>query len=302
MKKAVYIVFGLAVMMGFVGCADTSVITATRSVGPETTSMLYIDSTRYRGVYISYFDKASVFWPDWSSTAFYKGVIIPSGHHTLTLNSSMYDQHLTVSYDFEPRHFYFISYDFENIEFLLEDYTERYITESGVTWDGAVDLKQKMEKIIARAGRKTPATVTASQPAAQSPLSNRDTGRLQSALQKSAQTVMGSLDRQKIIAIVNVTSSSQDIAQFVVGELEVILVSNKFPVADRSTLDTIRQEQQLQLSGEVDDDTAVSIGKFVGAKVIIVGDISGSSAMRRLRLRALNTETAQVISSTSEAF
>jgi hypothetical protein len=214
----------------------------------------------------------------------------------------MYDQHLTVSYDFEPRHFYFISYDFENIEFLLEDYTERYITGSGITWDGAVDLKQKMEKIIARAGRKTPATVTASQPAAQSPLSNRDAGRLQSALQKSAQTVMGSLDRQKIIAIVNVTSSSQDIAQFVVGELEVILVSNKFPVVDRSTLDTIRQEQHLQLSGEVDDDTAVSIGKFVGAKVIIVGDISGSSAMRRLRLRALNTETAQVISSTSEAF
>jgi curli biogenesis system outer membrane secretion channel CsgG len=160
-----------------------------------------------------------------------------------------------------------------------------------------------MEQIIAKAaGLKTTTTVTASQPAAQPSLSDRNIGRLQSALQKSAQTVMGSLNRQETIAIVNVTSSSQDMAQFVAGELEVVLVNNQFPVVDRNRLDAIRQEQRLQLSGDVDDNTAISIGKFAGAKVVIIGDISGSGSLRRLRLRALNTETALVIGSASEAF
>jgi len=46
----------------------------------------------------------------------------------------------------------------------------------------------------------------------------------------------------------------------------------------------------------------MSMGKFVGAKIVIVGSISGSGSMRRLRLRALNTQSAQVVGASSEAF
>jgi hypothetical protein len=54
------------------------------------------------------------------------------------------------------------------------------------------------------------------------------------------------------------------------------------------------------MSGEVDDDTAVSIGKFIGADIIVTGRVDGEGNLRRLRLRALNTQTAQVVGAASE--
>jgi hypothetical protein len=56
------------------------------------------------------------------------------------------------------------------------------------------------------------------------------------------------------------------------------------------------------LSGEVDDASAVSIGKFAGAAIAITGSVSGSNETRRLRLRALNTEDGQVLAVASEQF
>ncbi|MDR1221018.1 MAG: penicillin-binding protein activator LpoB [Treponema sp.] len=310
MKKTVYSICGLALVAVLAGCVSNAVITAADSVTPQTTSMLYLPHYPYGWGTITRFDNALVKWLPSPyneglfrlfDTSTERGVIIPSGRHTLGTSSH------SATYDFKPGGFYYVYFSYDagsrKVQFIVYDYTEYYRSPGIGSKEDGMAVMRKMERIIARGGgRKTPAAVTASQPAAQPPLSNRDIGRLQSALQKSAQTVMGSLNRQEIIAIVSVTSSSQDMAQFVAGELEVILVNNQFPVADRNRLDAIRQEQRLQLSGDVDDNTAVSIGKFAGAKVVIVGDISGSGSMRRLRLRALNTETALVIGSASEAF
>ena len=44
------------------------------------------------------------------------------------------------------------------------------------------------------------------------------------------------------------------------------------------------------------------MGKFAGAKAVITGGITGSGDMRRLRLRALDTQTARVLAAASEAF
>lgn len=65
-------------------------------------------------------------------------------------------------------------------------------------------------------------------------------------------------------------------------------------------MDRIRREQNFQMSGEVDDDTAVSIGKFIGANIIVTGRVDGEGNLRRLRLRALDTQTAQVVGVASE--
>jgi hypothetical protein len=54
------------------------------------------------------------------------------------------------------------------------------------------------------------------------------------------------------------------------------------------------------MSEEVDDRTAVSIGKFSGANIVVTGRVDGEGDLRRLRLRALNTQTAQVVGSASE--
>jgi len=60
-------------------------------------------------------------------------------------------------------------------------------------------------------------------------------------------------------------------------------------------LDLIRTEQNFQLSGEVDDNLAISIGKFFGAQAIISGRISLLGDRYRMTFRGLDVQTAQVL-------
>jgi hypothetical protein len=104
------------------------------------------------------------------------------------------------------------------------------------------------------------------------------------------------------MAIVYVTSKDEDVTEYIANELEFIMVGRGLVLIDRSQLDRIRQEQNLQLSGEIDDAQAVSIGKMSGAEIIITGAVTGTGDLRRLRLRALSTETAQVVVAASEKY
>ena len=123
---------------------------------------------------------------------------------------------------------------------------------------------------------------------------------IEGSLARAAEQIMSSIQPNSRIAIVYVMSPDIDATEYIANELEYIMVNRGFIIVDRSQLDSIRQEQNFQLSGEVDDDTAVSIGKIVGANIIITGNVTGLDATRRLRLRALNTETAQVMAVASE--
>ena len=122
------------------------------------------------------------------------------------------------------------------------------------------------------------------------------------ATASAVETLMNAIEQNSKVAIINVTSDDKDMAEFVVAEVEHILLKNKFLVVDRRDIDAIRKEQNFQLSGEVDDATAVEIGKFIGAGVIISGEITGSGTLRRLRLRARDTQTARVLAAPSEKF
>ena len=102
------------------------------------------------------------------------------------------------------------------------------------------------------------------------------------------------------IAIVDIKPNNSD-SVYILEELMLLFVnSKKFTIVDRQTLESIRKEQRFQMSGEVSDETAVSIGKFFGANVVIVGNITTSGRQRRLRLRVLDVKTAQVIAMSSD--
>jgi hypothetical protein len=102
------------------------------------------------------------------------------------------------------------------------------------------------------------------------------------------------------LAIVYITAQDISTTEFITGELEHLLRRQSFVIIDRSELDRIRHEQNIQMSGEIDDTTAVSIGKFAGANIIITGRVDGEGNLRRLRLRALDTTSAQVVGTASE--
>jgi curli biogenesis system outer membrane secretion channel CsgG len=77
--------------------------------------------------------------------------------------------------------------------------------------------------------------------------------------------------------------------------------ARKFTVIERKDIDVMLREQNFQLSGSVDDDSAVSIGKFLGATVVITGSVNGAGAQKRLTLKALDVRTAEILAMSSEA-
>jgi hypothetical protein len=137
-------------------------------------------------------------------------------------------------------------------------------------------------------------------PAPQRPIGQ---STLESALFAAANVIITRLTPKTTIAVVSIASGDTEAAEFVVDELAYLIVSSgNFKVVDRKSLDAIKSEQNFQTSGDVDDDSAVSIGKLLGANIVITGSISGVGSTRRLRLKALDVMTAEIVSMASEAF
>ncbi|MDR1251386.1 MAG: CsgG/HfaB family protein [Treponema sp.] len=139
-----------------------------------------------------------------------------------------------------------------------------------------------------------------------SPQPQRDTGSsggIEDAVYRAAQTLVDDLPAGATVAIISISSSDGEIAEFVLEELAYLLVeTKKFRIVDRKSLDAIKSEHYFQSSGEVDDNSAVSIGKMLGASIVITGSISGSGSTRRLRSKALDVKTAEIVAMTSEPF
>ncbi|MDR1466681.1 MAG: CsgG/HfaB family protein [Treponema sp.] len=126
---------------------------------------------------------------------------------------------------------------------------------------------------------------------------------LEAALYTAADVIIARLQPKTTIAVVSIASRDIESAEFVLDELAYVIVSSGgFKVVDRKSLEAIRSEQNFQSSGEVDDDSAVSIGKLLGANIVITGSISGVGSTRRLRLKALNVTTAEITAMASEAY
>jgi len=102
------------------------------------------------------------------------------------------------------------------------------------------------------------------------------------------------------LAIVGITATDSNEATFYVNELTVQFVnSRKYTVVDRSNIDAVLTEQNFQMSGYVDDDAFVSIGKFIGATVVVTGSISGTGSQKRLVIKAIDVLTSEILSMVS---
>ncbi|GHV72056.1 hypothetical protein AGMMS49928_27240 [Spirochaetia bacterium] len=129
---------------------------------------------------------------------------------------------------------------------------------------------------------------------------NADAKGVEGALARAAEQTLKNVSPRSRIAIVYITAQDRSTTEYVVGELEYIWVNEGYFITDRSQLDQLRREQNFGVSGEVDDKMAASIGKIAGASVIVTGRVDGDGDLRRLRLRALDSETAQVVGVASE--
>jgi len=97
------------------------------------------------------------------------------------------------------------------------------------------------------------------------------------------------------VVVLNFKSNSSRFSDYVVEELMTMLVRNgKLFVVDRANLALIQQEMDFQLSGEVSDSSAQSIGHKLGAQSIVSGSIEDMNGYYRMRFRTLNVETAAI--------
>jgi len=101
------------------------------------------------------------------------------------------------------------------------------------------------------------------------------------------------------LAIVGIDSPNPHEAAFYLNELTLQFVNSKnYTIVDRNNIDTVLREQDFQLS-YADDDAFVSIGKFIGAQVVITGSISGTGPQKRLVIKAINVLTSEILAMVS---
>ncbi|MCL2720409.1 MAG: CsgG/HfaB family protein [Treponema sp.] len=98
------------------------------------------------------------------------------------------------------------------------------------------------------------------------------------------------------IAIINISASDPAEENYYLDELTLLFVnSRRYTIVDRRDINAVLAEQDFQLSGYVDDDEIVSIGKFLSANVVITGNISGTGSQKRLVIKAIDVLTGEIL-------
>ena len=90
--------------------------------------------------------------------------------------------------------------------------------------------------------------------------------------------------------------TAKKLAESVTEKLITQLVNlRRFRVIERSALDKIMEEQKLGMTGFVNEEMAVKVGKLAGADVIILGRINLETGFAKVSARGIDTETSELI-------
>jgi len=98
------------------------------------------------------------------------------------------------------------------------------------------------------------------------------------------------------VAVLKIDSKSDSLTEYVTDNLSAKIVAQKhFTVVERGkTLSALEAEQIYQMSGNVSDETATSIGKQLGAEMVITGSISSRGDLYSLNIRIVQVETTRI--------
>jgi len=126
---------------------------------------------------------------------------------------------------------------------------------------------------------------------------------LEKAIVKVCSSVMKELPEGSKIAVLDIAADHAKLSAFVLDEVQFNLVNAKrFTMVDRENLDKVYAELKLTHSGDFDEKTIKDLGKLTGASVIITGSLMKSGRTNRLSLKALNAETAAIITMARESY
>jgi TolB-like protein len=118
---------------------------------------------------------------------------------------------------------------------------------------------------------------------------------LDEAISNGAIEIADKLQSGTKVVVLNFQSPSQRLSDHVLDGMMIgLLKSGKVTVVDRANLELIRQEMKFQLSGEVSDESAQSIGRILGAQSIVSGRFEDMGNNYRVIFRTIAVETAEL--------
>jgi TolB-like protein len=115
---------------------------------------------------------------------------------------------------------------------------------------------------------------------------------LDQAIARAAADIREKLPGEEKIAVVSFASESANLSDYLMEELNFALLAEGMSVIDRANLDAARRELNFQASGEVSDESALSLGRFLGARYALSGQFRLTGADYRLAITAVDVESA----------
>jgi TolB-like protein len=117
---------------------------------------------------------------------------------------------------------------------------------------------------------------------------------LDKAISDATDYLIKQLEPGTKVAVLNF-SAPPAVSNYVIEEMIDLLVKKgtlTVVVREMSKLKLLQEEMDFQLSGEVSDDSAQSIGEKLGAQTIISGSLSPLGNMWRMRIRTIDVKEA----------
>jgi hypothetical protein len=119
------------------------------------------------------------------------------------------------------------------------------------------------------------------------------------AIKNAADALIARLPAGSRVSLLNISTSERDRVDVVIREVTAALLkTGNITVLDRDNLQVIEAEKQYQASGDVSDDSYVSIGHMLGVETIVTFSISGSGSQRKLAIKTVSVETGAVLDNT----
>jgi hypothetical protein len=124
---------------------------------------------------------------------------------------------------------------------------------------------------------------------------------LEEAIDRVSRYIVDRSPASSVVAIVSIKSDSYSLSEYIMDRIPDYVIRNTKSITfvDRSKLDLIQQEIDFQYSGEVSEETMVSIGNKTGAQIIATGTISEVGDAYNFSVKLLDVQTAILLGSSS---
>jgi hypothetical protein len=113
-------------------------------------------------------------------------------------------------------------------------------------------------------------------------------------LGRVAERIGEKVSRGDVVAVVEFRAATDRFSDRVIDDLIDGLFVVHVRVVDRQNLEAVRAEQEYQYSGYVNEESAVSLGRELGATAIILGSGENMADYYRLSFRMVSVETGEI--------